>query len=192
MRLNLLAKLTVVAALGAASSLITSTVIKKVRAQPPEPSRRKERTRLVEVSRVTANQFQGPPRTGGFKPGHTSGGHSNGMKVEVNGTLVHVIVDSYLFETRRPNSRYLWSLRIYDQKMKFVDKKDYVDNLVTTPDGVIEMTPKFEDVVTIPPGTYTVHVALLDASDGFPKGLDDLKALNPLTVLGAFKKVKTW
>lgn len=93
-----------------------------------------------------------------------------GVLVVGNEVTVSTAVSMY---DKRPQRRFRWSLRVFDEakKIKFFDRK-YDDQVFSLTPGE-HSVPTFDETIKLGPGTYNVEVFVHGYNEGFD--LDKLK-----------------
>ncbi len=184
-------KIAGLAATGAATMVATAALMR------PAPATAKAETQVKPGEAGTLTITVGPTTKGApppsqpwrpAGPSHVAHAHMEHTDIAVEGNLVHVKAQGFIFE-RRPNQRYIWSLRIHDLVTNnLISKHDYIDQPFTV-DG--ERSPTFEDTITLQPGSYRVCPVVVEITGiTDPKQLDDMKALTPVTILGGGRTVR--
>ncbi len=90
------------------------------------------------------------------------------MNVAVAGRRVAVSGEVQIYDTV-PGLRYIWLLRIYrhDKAKTLLKEHHYLDQAIVMPDGDVNMTPAFDDMIELPAGAYRVELTLYAVPPNF-------------------------
>jgi len=78
---------------------------------------------------------------------------------QVNGNKVTVSASTLIREQRR-GFNFVWALRAIDMQDRLVDMIVYDTQVFSMPEGVIDIWPTFNEVVTLPAGSYNLQLVL--------------------------------
>jgi hypothetical protein len=136
--------------------------------------------RIVQ-SRVAHDSTKVPTRVGPHQPVSAPPFPSSGVtsvgwvQVEPFSEGLHVMGQAYIRD-KRPKAAYVWSVRVRDPLKKvFVAEQRYDTLILQVPQDTGELSPTFEDAITLslPPGTYKVELVLYEVPPGGVSRLSD-------------------
>jgi hypothetical protein len=157
------------------AAVTTATVTATVLAQDKGAKKR------IVHSRVDPDSSKVPTKVGPYQPVSAPPSPSSGVtsvgwvQVEPFAQGLHVMGQAYIRD-KRPKAAYVWSVRVRDHVKKvFVAEKRYDTLIFQVPQDTGELSPTFEDALTLslPPGTYKVELVLYEVPPGGVSRLSD-------------------
>jgi hypothetical protein len=91
------------------------------------------------------------------------------MNVAVTGQQVIITAKAEVYDTV-PGHNYIWLLRIYesDKGKQLLKEHHYLQQPSALPQGELQMTPAFNDLIELPAGSYKAELSIYAVPPGFP------------------------